>query len=501
MSERNSLISMVKGVLISTVGKTCGRMIYLLTQILLARFLGPVEFGLYAIGWTVIRMVGMLSILGLDYGIIRFGSSYWRTDKIRFRSSIQQAFGIVMLSGLLSAGILFFFSHKISLWFEDDALIAVIQLAAIGLFFFIVFRLVVSTTIISQQMIYPIGLEEFVQPLTNLSCVALFVWFGWGVKGAIGALILSLIIAIAWGLWEISILYPEVFRARSTRPLIIRPLLSFSVPTALASLFSFYLFWVDRLMVGFFLGSKAAGLYQAVSQISLLFATILASMNTVFVPMIAELLDSKEYQRLETLFRISTKWGLYTSMPLAVIFVLIPQTFLYVIFGADYVGGYWALRILTVAQLVNVATGAINLLLLMGSYHKYWLAVSALMFAIHIGVSYFLIPKHGMIGAAVGTTVALSGLYGLGLFRAKQKLSMWPYDRRYLKGLAAAIIAFIGGLILRSQSFPSEIFEVVIVSVGVGVIFLFVLLLSGLDEEDRAFVNMLKFQLKSKTNI
>lgn len=40
----------------------------------MARFLGAADFGLYAIGWTLIRVLEALNTLGLGKGVIYFGA-------------------------------------------------------------------------------------------------------------------------------------------------------------------------------------------------------------------------------------------------------------------------------------------------------------------------------------------------------------------------------------------------------------------------------------------
>ncbi len=488
----------INGALISVGGRFIGRGLYILTQIFLARALGPDGFGLYALGWTAIRMIGSISMLGLDFGVIRFGSTNYRETFSMFRAVLRQSIGLATISGGISAALLFLSTPYLAKWFQDQALIPILYLSAFGLLFYILSRIITSSTLVTQQMVYSVGLNEFIQPLSNIGFILLFTWLGWGESGALLALVLSFVVMLFAGIFLLNHLIPNFFHPTEIESWLIKPLLAFSIPVAFTNLFSLNLLWIDRLIVGIYGTTADLGIYQAVSQSSLLFATILASMNVIFIPMITDLLALKSSQRLEELFRVSTKWGLYISLPLASILILKPQAFLLFTFGPEYGGAFQTLRILTIAQLINVASGAVNLLLIMGGYQVFWMAISALMLLINIIVGIIWVPRLGIEGAAWGTAVAMFGLGVSGLFYAKLKLDMWPYDRRYLKGILAIFLASAGGLLINQWEPSSILLELSITSAVVVLLYFAALWLLGFDNEDWLFIDILKTGILKK---
>ena len=54
-------------------------------------------------------------------------------------------------------------------------------------------------------------------------------------------------------------------------------------------------------------------------------------------------------------------------------------------------------------------------------------------------LNFFLIPVYGLYGAAIGTSVCVGTLYITATIWAKYKLNLWPYDKKYLKGLIASL--------------------------------------------------------------
>ena len=106
MGERNSTVSensdiakLAAGASITLVGRIIGRGTHILGQIALARFLGPATFGLYALGWTILRIAGLVAPLGLEHGVIRYGSRNWRTDPSGFRGVLLQSLGLACGDG------------------------------------------------------------------------------------------------------------------------------------------------------------------------------------------------------------------------------------------------------------------------------------------------------------------------------------------------------------------------------------------------------------------
>jgi len=242
--------------------------------------------------------------------------------------------------------------------------------------------------------------------------------------------------------------------------------------------------------VGYFLPEAEVGIYQAASQSSLLFATILGAMNAIFSPMIAELIHQKEKQQLEELFRVSTKWGLYLSVPLFLTLCFVPREVMTVVFGLQYEGGYMLLVILAVAQLVNVGTGAVNILLIMAGYQKRWLVTSTVMLAVNIGLNALLIPQVGLVGAAVATAATVCGLFVAGLLQVRHLLKIWPYDGRYLKGFLATLLTALALWGLQSANVASPALALTLALVISGFVFSLTLLVSGLDSEDRHFISL-----------
>jgi O-antigen/teichoic acid export membrane protein len=265
-------------------------------------------------------------------------------------------------------------------------------------------------------------------------------------------------------------------------------LLRYSLSTALSALFSGALVWADRFIVGAFLPAQDVGIYQAIAQTSVLFMVILNGLNEIVSPLIADLYSQDKIAELEETFRVSTKWGLYLSLPIFLVLLIFPETFLQVVFGSEYVAGSIPMVVLAFTQMVNVGTGAVGYLLMMTDFQDYLLRLTAIAVGLNISLNITLVPRFGLMGAAIASGIAVSFLFLFGLNRARISLRVWPYDRRYLKGLVAAIVAGLCGYGVQALNFFSGPVSLIVGTLVIGLVFVIILLLLGLDREDIAFL-------------
>ena len=501
-AQNTDVGKLAKGASVSLVGRITGRATHIAGQVAIARLLGPETFGLYAIGWTVFSLAGLVSPLGLEKGVVRYASMYRDNNPSRLKGVIIQAFGITLLSSTLASVLLYFAAPWLAVSvFKKPDLLPVFLWLSPALVFCALLKILAATARVSQQMQYSVYTEDVAQPISNLFLFLLFYSLGWNLFGALGAIVCSFSLACFLGAYFVRKLFSTLFSRQTKAEGEGAELLSFSLSTAAGALATMSLVWVDRLLIGMFCSSSDAGIYQAASQTSLLFAVILGALGAIFSPLIAELHQKGEMQRLEELFRVSTKWGLYLSLPFFLVVCFAPQEVMTTVFGPGYESGAIPLMVLTLAQLINVGTGEVGYLLMMTGHHSRWFWLSCSMLLMNIVLNVLLIPKFGLQGAAVGTALTVVGLFLLGLYEVKRRLGIWPYDKRYRKGALATVVAasalwlfHLGGV----RPVDGGLLLMFFVSIGV---FTGALLLLGLDGEDRAVISLYRFGTRSRPHL
>ena len=488
-----------KGAAVALVGRVGGRALLLINQVILARLLGPDTFGLYALGWTMLQMAGTIVPLGVPQAVVRYGSPAWGKDNGYLRVVLQRSLFFAGLLGLVVGGALFGSAEWLAnVIFQKPDLLPVLKGFALAVVLIVLVRVMAAATRISQRMQFSALIEDLLQPAIQLLLVAVLVMgLGWGLRGAVLSAVVGFVGAVGVGMLLLWHLFGRALRHVSPASFSLRELLAFSLPTSMAGIFTMLTLRVDRLLVGYFLPASDVGIYQAATQAAMLSVMILGAFNAIFSPMIARLYHQNQQQRLNELFKVSTKWGLYASLPLFLVLLVVPHEVITIVFGKDYVTGAVPMLIMAGGQLFNAATGAVGMLLIMSGHHKRWFVLSGVSFAANILLCMTLIPPLGITGAALAAAVSIVLLFGWGLIEVRRLLGFWPYDRRYIKVLLAALgsltvlIGFRAGFEESLQGFA----ELVGITLA-GVSIFSILVLLKPDVEDRELLRALLARIK-----
>jgi O-antigen/teichoic acid export membrane protein len=481
---------------VALAGKLIGRSVRLVGDVFLAHILGPASFGLYAIGWTLTRVATVLTPLGLDAGVIRFASPSRGQDSAKVKGVITQSLQFSAMSGLALGAAFYFLAPWLGRSvFHQTMLTPVFRCFAFAFPLVTCLKVASAATRASQRMKFSVYTEEVGQPAAALLLILIFYLCGWKLGGALAAFIFSFGLALVAALHYIRQLFPEVISKHIKPALARKELFLFSLPTSLTIMFGILLLWVDRLFVGYYRSAGEAGIYHAASQLSIAIAVILSGFGAIVNPMFADFYHRGKKERLEELFRVCTKWSFYLSIPPFLVMCFVPHEVMSVIFGKAYVSGWAVLPILGVGQLINSGTGPVGALLVMTGHQNQLSVLSGALFLANVLCAVLLVPRLGMLGAALGTAATVGLLCVLSIFMARVVLKLWPYDSRYSKGLLATAAATAALLLLRRLPITSPFVALMGAVVVSALVFVFVLALLGLDAEDKEFLQLVSDRL------
>jgi O-antigen/teichoic acid export membrane protein len=169
---------------------------------------------------------------------------------------------------------------------------------------------------------------------------------------------------------------------------------------------------------------------------------------------------------------------------------MVPAEIIHTLFGPEYEPGKWAFLILVMPQLVIALVGDVGTILIMTGFQITWLILTGSAFLVCLILNLILIPLFGVEGAAIATAVGYLWLVIGGLLKVRFSLSLWPYDRRYLKGGVAATASLVVSLILKQILHPGTLSLILLSFSAVGM-FILVLYLLGLDQEDVTMLRLI----------
>ena len=169
---------------------------------------------------------------------------------------------------------------------------------------------------------------------------------------------------------------------------------------------------------------------------------ILYSVNSIFAPIISEIFSNGELKKLDELYQFFTKWTLLLTTPLF-IFLMSFRNEVLLFFGKDFVVGSSALAVLIIGQMISVGFGSIGIILQMTGKHVKVLKIYFLQTLIVLVLMFVLIPKYGIIGAAISSSVGvlLSNLFNYSIIYKAYKLV--PYKKETVRIFTTLIISYL----------------------------------------------------------
>jgi O-antigen/teichoic acid export membrane protein len=376
-----------------------------LITILLTRFLGAEEFGLYsfALSWSL--LLSILAKFGMGQIVTKNIAAYQtQNDFPRMKGMLNFAFfviGVVSVASSLGAiGISWFI-------LSDSNTHTVLSLA---------FMLILLQALLVPANAAQSGLQQVVRAQLPTSLIQpslfivllLLIWLiapqAFSAKTVFILLIITSTAALVSALLLLKQALPaEFFPARA----IYEPRAWFSSALALVLTGSMFIINsnTDIIMLGILADMESAGIYKVATRGAELVAFVLVVTNTPLAPIISKLYAAKEFTRLQKGITKSTRAAFALSILIAVPLILASVWFM-ALFGDEFVAGATALQILCVGQLFNVLAGSVGFILIMTG-HEHKAAMSIFVAAIlNIILNAILIPLWGIEGAATATALS-----------------------------------------------------------------------------------------------
>lgn len=189
------------------------------------------------------------------------------------------------------------------------------------------------------------------------------------------------------------------------------------------------------LVAGWLLNDEGLGLFKTSQQTAILISFILIVINAIFPPRFASLHREGKILALGRLARQGALLGVTIALPLLLVCLLVPGWVLG-LFGDEFSQAAPLLRIIALAQLINVATGSVGFLLNMTGHEALMRNIALICNAIGLSMFFVLIPPFGPLGAAMALAFVLITQNLVALYFVWRKLGIWTLPTpNVLRGL------------------------------------------------------------------
>ena len=242
---------------------------------------------------------------------------------------------------------------------------------------------------------------------------------------------------------------------------------AFSAPRGVAAAFQITIIWLDLLLLSHLRDATEVGIYGAASRAVTIGTFALQAIRLAIAPQISRLLARGDRTQAQTVYQTATWWLIVVSWPLFLSLAVFGPALLGV-FGSGFDQGATALAILSMAMLVNLGTGNVTVVLLMGGKSSWNLLNTAVALSLNVGLNLALIPRFGMEGAAVAWAVSIIVDNLMALTEVRLFLGMRPFGVGYLPATSAALGCFgVVGLAARAMLGPTGDTFVVFLAVSI----------------------------------
>jgi O-antigen/teichoic acid export membrane protein len=377
------------------------------SQILLARWMGGFEFGIYIYGWTWILLIGGMVDLGLGSAAQRFIPEYTEHKSFALlRGFLSGSRWLALLFGTI-VGAASAIAVRALTPYIDPATVVPLYVSCAALPLFGVWS--AQSGIARSYNWVNLGLSPvYVQrPLLLLGLMGLAYALGLPTD-AITVTIVGVFALVGVGLGQVVVLNRRLAGVVESGPkaYAARIWLTTSVPIFLVEAFYYLLNYSDIIVLKQFRSADDVAIYYAAAKTIALVSFIYYSVAQTIAHKFVEYDVSGDRAGLTDFLKQSVRLTFWPSLAVIVGLLALGHPLLR-LFGREFVSGYYLMFIIAIGLLARASVGPAERLLNMLGERRACALVYGSSFAISLILCIVLIPRLGLAGAAIASSAAL----------------------------------------------------------------------------------------------
>jgi len=393
--------------------------------VVLARELGPEDFGAYTYALVVIMLLAVPCRAGLPQIVTRetatsLDAKQWPIQEGVWRWAIRLTVGLSLIVGMAVA----LSVTTLDQWIAPDS--RILLLCALPLIPALTIAQIHGAALRGGGFVIRGQVpESLVRPASQLLLLAVLIAASVpGTLTPLKAMVIHLVaacLAALTGLFMLRRVRP--YRAGSVLPQSQgRQWLAAALPVSLINSMHLINTQADTFLLGLFVGTEEVGVYRVAVQVSLLVAFGLHATKLIVQPRFATLNQEGAYSALQRLAVWFARINLALACSVLVLLVVLGPTSLPVLFGKGFETAYMPLVILALGHTFGALFGASGVLLVMAGFERKYAQYGILAATLNVLLNLALIPLFGMNGAAVATALTMPIPHVLGWWLARMRL-------------------------------------------------------------------------------
>lgn len=443
---------------------------------LITKLLGPENYGIWAQVMVTITFLTPVATLGLPYTLVRFLAA--KKDKKEIQEELSSVLAVVCAASFSVALIILFLAEPIS-----KIIIGQQNLLRVLAFIIIVecLNLTLLNLFRAFQQIKKYSFFILFQAFGEVGLVSFTIYLGYGILGAVFSLLIIRLIILLILLVNIS----RNIGFKIPKFLEIKKYLSFSLPTVSSNTSYWIIQSSDRYLIGFFWGTLLVGYYAPSYVIANVLNLFIFPLSFLLPAVLSKLFDENKINEVKTYLKYSIKYFLMMAIPSFIGLSLLSKQLL-IIFSTPEISehSYFITPFIILSNLLFGVYAIVVQIISLAKKTKIIGTIWTISAFINLGLNIYIIPKIGILGAAITTIVSYTLAFLLILYFSLKELK---FDIDWQFVLKSIVASFLMGFVIFLLN-PTGLLNVLLtIACGTAIYGILIFLLRCIKKEEILF--------------
>ena len=496
MNNQDIKKSIVKDSFWSFVSTSISRLGGIIFTIILARFLMPENYGIYALVLSSATIFYTFADLGINQTIIRYLSFAVKRKKKQISSYYWYLLKVKLILASCSSLLLLLLSYPLSHFVFKNPLLFYPLVAASFYIFVLALDMFHSMVFYAIQKVNYLSMRELFSQISRIILAILIFYFVAQPNQVIGiflSLILSSLFLILFSLYYIKILIPNLFEKLKEKidKGRVRRFVGF---LTIASISSVFFSHIDSIMIGLFLPTEYVGYYGAA------FSLVLGAMGFASFPIVPllPLFTKINKSKKELAFNRAIKYLSIITIPAIFGLLALGKYIIKIFYGFSYLPAALPLYFLSFLLFPAVSVGIFLSLFSAEEKPQIFAKLIVIACLLNIFLNFILIklflrisPDWAIAGAAIATVISWFFYLTASIIAIKKEfnfsMSFYPIIKPLISSIIMFLVLFYSLRFINNTNLFIGIFAILL---GILVYFSVLFIIRGITREDIALLKL-----------
>ena len=371
--------------------------------VLLGRYLGAGDLGMYRMVSTIYGIVMLFAAIGIPAAIIKYVAEF-KDDRDKSDAIVSSGVITSLILGIVFSVLFYFLSYIFEGLFDMPGLSGLLKILS-PVFPFALVGGALLGLLNGRREMKRYGAATILQSVLMLVVSVSLIYCGFGVAGVVIGVVVS---SVGWCLYLLLITrdYFEITfegYAKNTKTM-----LGFGVQIFGANAINMINYKADIILIGYFLTATDVGCYAVAVGLSKFFWLIPQAIQTITYPATSEYWANNNHSALQTMIDKSMRYTACVLLPIGLGVGFFAEEIITLVFGEGFSYAVLPLQILLIGTIINGAVQRpIGSILYSIGRPDLNLRIFIAAAMVNIILNILLILYLGICGAAVATTISL----------------------------------------------------------------------------------------------